>query len=83
MGAILPKTGHVVRVTPDTAEEREERFTRLAAAVEKALVERREVQPARAKAYVDHARGQVSILDREMELSWLACSFDLIGVIAE
>lgn len=83
MAAILPETQRVVRTTPDTAAEREARFVRMASAVETALVERREVSKERAKEYVDHARGQKSIVDREMELGWLACSFNLIDVIAE
>lgn len=83
MEATLPETKRVVRTTPETGEEREARFTRLACQLEEALVERRGVSAERAKLYVDHARGQGNVVDRENELMWLACSFDLIGVLAE
>lgn len=83
MTAILAETGRVVLEQPETGEEREARFTRLACRLEAALVARRGVSAERAKAFVGHARAQGSVVDRENELMWLACSHDLIDVLGE
>lgn len=66
------------------SETNEERMARLCGAVERALVERREVKPERARMYVERdVLSKAPGMEREMGLMYLAQSFDLFDVIAE